>query len=172
MEEEISKTAHARPSWDEYFMALAHLAAVMGTCPKRKVGAVTVRDKRVLTTGFNGAPPGMPHCTEVGCLLFENEGSSCRRVLHAEQNAVLRDSGNLQGAILYTSFLPCVDCMKEIITAKIAEVVYEEEYPGTKPRYVHAKEFAQSSPIRLRKIQKVDMRQVLSQYYKGNETIS
>ncbi len=154
-----------RPSWDEYFMALAKLAAVMATCPKRRVGAVIVKNHRVLTTGFNGAAPGMPHCTEVGCLIFENEGSSCRRALHAEQNAVLQDSKNLEGGTLYTSFIPCVDCMKEIVTAKLAEVVYEEEYPGTKPRYTHAKEFAQGSNVRLRKIQPVDIMKVLSRYY-------
>ena len=154
-----------RPTWDEYFMMLTKLVAVMATCPKRRVGAVIVKNKRILTTGFNGAPPGMPHCTEVGCLSFEGEGSSCRRVLHAEQNAVLQDSRNLEGATLYTTFLPCVDCMKEIVTANIAEVVYEEEYPGTKPRYTYAKEFAQTTPVRLRKIPPVDIMRVLTRYY-------
>ena len=167
MEEQTPQQAthneHAkRPSWDEYFMALAHMAGVMATCPKRKVGAIIVRDKRVLTTGFNGAPPGMPHCTEVGCLIFEDEGSSCRRILHAEQNAVLRDSKGLEGATLYTSFIPCVDCMKEVVTAKISEIVYEEEYPGTKKRYTYAKEFAQGTNVKLRKIPKVDVMQILT----------
>ena len=154
-----------RPAWDEYFMMLAKLAATMGTCKKRKVGAVVVRNHRVLTTGFNGAPPGLPHCTAVGCLIFEEEGSSCRRALHAEQNAVLQNSGTLEGAILYTSFLPCVDCMKEILSAKIAEVVYEEEYPGTKARYTHAKEFSMAAPVKLRKIAPVDIVKVLGEYY-------
>jgi len=153
-----------RPTWDEYFMMLANVAATMATCPKRHVGAVIVRDKRVLATGFNGAPPGLPHCTEVGCLIFEDEGSSCRRILHAEQNAILRDSANLEGAILYTSFLPCVDCMKEVVTAKIAEVVYEEEYQGTKRRYTYAKEFAQGTTVKLRKIPKTDPLSILNKY--------
>jgi len=161
-----------RPSWDVYFMMLAKLAAVMATCPKRHVGAVIVKNKRILTTGFNGAPPGLPHCTEVGCLIFEEEGSSCRRVLHAEQNAVLQDSKSLEGATLYTSYLPCVDCMKEIVTAKIAEIVFEEEYPGTKARYTHAKEFAQGTNVRLRKIPSVDIMQAFSKYYKDHETVS
>lgn len=161
-----------RPVWDVYFMMLAKLAAVMATCPKKRVGAVIIKNKRVLATGFNGAPPGLPHCTEVGCLIFEEEGSSCRRVLHAEQNAVLQDSKNLEGATLYTSYLPCVDCMKEIVTTRIAEVVYEEEYPGTKARYAHAKEFAQGTNVRLRKIPSVDVVQALSRYYTEHETVS
>jgi len=154
-----------RPAWDEYFMMLSKLAAVMATCPKRRVGSIIVKDKRILTTGFNGAPPGLPHCTEVGCLLFENEGTSCRRVIHAEENAVLQDSKNIRGATLYTSYLPCVDCMKAIVSAGIAEVVYEEEYPGTKGRYIHAKEFAMGTSVKLRKIPKVDMMRILSRYY-------
>ena len=161
-----------RPAWDAYFMMLAKLAAIMATCPKKRVGAVIIKNKRVLATGFNGAPPGLPHCTEVGCLIFKEEGTSCRRVLHAEQNAVLQDSKNLEGAILYTSYLPCVDCMKEIVTARITEVVYEEEYPGAKSRYTHAKEFAQGTNVRLRKIPKVDIMQALSRYYKEHETVS
>jgi dCMP deaminase len=154
-----------RPSWDEYFMMLTKLVATMGTCKKRKVGAVVTRNRRILTTGFNGAPPGMQHCTEAGCLIFEEEGSSCRRVLHAEQNAILQNSANLEGATLYTSFIPCIDCMKEIVTAKVTEVVYEEEYPGTKPRYTHAKEFAMNTNVRLRKIAPVSIVEVLKQYY-------
>jgi dCMP deaminase len=163
--EEHPKQMFTRPTWDEYFMMLAKLAATMGTCKKRKVGAVIVRNHRVLTTGFNGAPPGLPHCTEVGCLIFEEEGSSCRRVLHAEQNAVLQNSAALEGATLYTSFLPCVDCMKEILSARIAEVVYEEDYPGTKARYTHAKEFSMGAPIKLRKIEPVNITKILSEYY-------
>ena len=155
---------YKRPSWDEYFMTLSKLAAIMATCPKRHVGSVIVKNKRVLATGYNGAPPGLPHCTEVGCLIFENEGSSCRRVLHSEQNAILQDSRNVEGATLYTSYLPCVDCMKEIVSVKITEVVYEEEYPGTKPRYTHAKEFAQGTNVRLRKIPPVNVTEILSQY--------
>lgn len=165
MAEEQNQEITPRPSWDEYFMMLAKLVATMATCKKRRVGAVVVRNRRILTTGYNGAPPGMPHCTEVGCLVFEEEGSSCRRAIHAEQNAVLQNSGGLEGATLYTSYLPCVDCMKDIVSARIAEVVYEEEYPGTKPRYTYAKEFAQNSPVRLRKITPVDIMKILPRYY-------
>lgn len=154
-----------RPTWDEYFMVLVKIAAVMATCPKRRVGTIIVKDKRILTTGFNGAPPGLPHCTEVGCLIFEDEGSSCRRVIHAEENAILQDSKNLKGATMYTAYIPCVDCMKAIVSAGIAEVVYEEEYPGTKGRYIYAKEFAMGTSVKLRKIQKVDTIKILSRYY-------
>ena len=110
-----------RPTWDEYFMMAAKLIAVMATCPKLKVGNVVVKNRRIVASGFNGAPPGQPHCTEIGCLIFEDEGTSCRRVVHSEHNAVLQDSGNIGGGTLYTPYLPCVDCMKAIISAKISE---------------------------------------------------
>ena len=156
-----------RPSWDEYFMMAAKLIAVMATCPKLKVGTVIVKNRRIVASGFNGAPPGMPHCTEVGCLIFEDEGTSCRRVVHSEHNAVLQDSCNLAGATLYTPYLSCIDCMKAIISAKILEVVYESEYHGHKNRYQMSREFALQAGIKLRKIPEVKMLDVLSRYYES-----
>lgn len=138
-------------------MMMAKLAAVMATCPKRHVGAVVVKDRRIVTTGFNGAPPGLPHCTEVGCLVFEDEGTSCRRVLHAEHNAILQDSGKMNGATIYTSYLPCLDCMKAIIGAKIVEIVYEKESGSAKKRYQESRSFAEQAGIHLRKIPAVDI---------------
>ena len=155
----------ARPSWGEYFMMVSKLAGVMATCPKRRVGTVIVKNKRIIATGFNGSPPGLPHCTEEGCLIFEDEGTSCRRVLHSEHNAVLQNSGNLEGATLYTSFLPCIDCMKVIISAKIKEVVYEEEYSKKKGRYEYATKFAQEAGVVLRQIPNVDIVAKLSQFF-------
>ena len=154
-----------RPSWDEYFMMASKLAGVMATCPKRRVGTVIVKNRRIIATGFNGSPPGLPHCTEVGCLIFEDEGTSCRRVLHSEHNAVLQNSGNLEGATLYTSFLSCIDCMKAIISAKIKEVVYEEEYSKKRGRYEYAKKFAQEAGVVLRQIPKVDIVAKLSRFF-------
>lgn len=158
-----------RPSWDEYFMMVSKLAGVMATCPKRRVGTAIVKNKRIVSTGFNGSPPGLSHCTEVGCLIFEDEGTSCRRVLHSEHNAVLQNSGNLEGATLYTSFLPCVDCMKAIISSKIKEVVYEEESSKKKARYEYSKQFAKEAGINLRQIPRVDMIQRLTPFFLPTE---
>ena len=81
----------ARPSWDEYFMRIAHEVATRSTCPRLAVGAVVVRDKRILTTGYNGSPSGMPHCEDIGCLIRVVDGrESCQRTLHAEQNAIIQ----------------------------------------------------------------------------------
>jgi len=157
-----------RPSWDEYFMMAAKLIATMGTCPKLRVGTVVVRDKRIVSSGFNGAPPGHPHCTDVGCLKFEDEGSSCRRVLHAEHNAILQDSRNVRGGTLYASYLPCIDCMKAIISAGIAEVVYEVD-ADHKSRYRASKDFAVQSSIKLRQIPEIKIMDILSKYYSGQE---
>lgn len=146
-------------------MMAAKLIAVMATCPKLKVGTVIVKNRRIVASGFNGAPPGQAHCTEVGCLIFEEEGTSCRRVVHSEHNAVLQDSGNIAGGTLYTAYLPCIDCMKAIISAKIAEVVYEGEYQGHKNRYQMSREFALEAGIKLRRIPEVKIIDVLSRYY-------
>ena len=170
---EVAPTSHIphptslnyRPSWDEYFMMAAKLIAVMATCPKLRVGTVVVKNKRIVASGFNGAPPGNPHCTEVGCLKFEEEGTSCRRVIHSEHNAILQDSANLVGGTLYTAFLPCIDCMKAIIAARITEVVYEKEYESYKNRYKASRDFAAQSGIKLRQISEVDIVDVLARYY-------
>jgi len=158
----------ARPSWDEYFMMAAKLIATMATCPKLRVGSVVVKNKRIIASGFNGSPSGLPHCTEVGCLKFEGEGTSCRRVIHSEHNAVLQNSREVEGCVLYTPYLPCIDCMKAIIGAKISEVVYEKEYEGHKARYATSREFAAQSSVRLRQIPPVNIVDTLQKYY-GND---
>ena len=151
-----------RPSWDEYFMVAAKLAATRATCLQRKVGSVVVKNRRIITTGFNGSPPGLPHCTDVGCLIFKDRGTSCQRVLHSEHNAVLQDSRSLVGATLYTSFLPCLNCMKIIIAAKITEVVYEKEN-AEKDEYENTKkEFAKQANLALRQIPEVNIVEILS----------
>ncbi|HNS50164.1 MAG TPA: cytidine/deoxycytidylate deaminase family protein [Anaerolineae bacterium] len=123
-------TDHAsRPSWDEYFMQITLQVARRSTCPRAAVGAVIVRDKRILTTGYNGSPRGQPHCTEVGCLMVNDH---CVRTLHAEQNAIIQ--GALHGvdvshSTLYVTHQPCLSCAKMIINAGIERVVYGGEYP-------------------------------------------
>ncbi|MBI2644055.1 MAG: dCMP deaminase family protein [Candidatus Wildermuthbacteria bacterium] len=166
MQETTNQQEHLeRPSWDEYFMMMSKLVAVMATCPKRRVGSVIVKNKRIIATGFNGAPPKLPHCTEVGCLVFKEEGTSCQRVLHSEHNAILQNSGAMEGATLYTSFLPCLHCMKAVISARIAEVVYEKDYPKKKGKYIESKEFARQAGITIRQIPEVNVLDILSRYY-------
>jgi dCMP deaminase len=118
----------ARPSWDEYFMELAQVVAKRSTCNRRSVGAVLVRDKRILTTGYNGSPPGLPHCTDEGCLMVEGH---CVRAIHAEQNAIVQAALHgidLRGATCYVTSSPCVHCAKMLIAAGITRIVYLDSY--------------------------------------------
>lgn len=118
-----------RPSWDEYFMQMAHLVATRSTCPRRHVGAVVVKDKHVLSGGYNGSLPGQPHCDDIGCMT--QGASGCLRTIHAEINAVAqaaRHGINLSGSTIYVTTSPCMSCFKSIIAAGIIEVVYDNEY--------------------------------------------
>lgn len=125
-----------RPSWDEYFMKMAFLVAERSTCLRRKVGAVIVKDKRILTTGYNGAPRGLKHCSEVGCLrerlnIPSGQRHELCRGAHAEQNAIIQAaiSGiSIEGGTLYTTNCPCVLCTKMLINAGIDRIVYAEDY--------------------------------------------
>ncbi|MFH1564100.1 MAG: cytidine/deoxycytidylate deaminase family protein [Nitrospirota bacterium] len=126
-----------RPSWDEYFMEIAYLVAMRSTCLRRQVGAVIVKDKHILTTGYNGAPIGLRHCEEVGCLRDEMKIPSGQRHelcrgLHAEQNAIIQSAlhgVSIKGGILYCTHQPCILCAKMLINAGIKRIVYEGEYP-------------------------------------------
>ena len=117
-----------RPSWDEYFMELAQVVAKRSTCNRRSVGAVLVREKRILTTGYNGSPPGLPHCTDAGCLMLDNH---CVRAIHAEQNAIIQAALHgidLRGATCYVTSGPCVHCSKMLIAAGIERIVFLDAY--------------------------------------------
>jgi len=126
-----------RPAIDEYFMLMAHLASTRSTCIRRAVGAVIVKEKRVLTTGYNGAPRGMAHCEEVGCLREKLNVPSgqrhelCRGV-HAEQNAIVQAAyfgASIKDATMYVTNSPCSVCAKIIVNAGIVRVFYEDGYP-------------------------------------------
>jgi dCMP deaminase len=131
--EEHTALERTRPSWDEYFMRIAHEVATRSTCPRLTVGAVIVREKRILTTGYNGSPSGMPHCEDVGCLIRIVDGrESCQRTLHAEQNAIIQAAYHgvsVTGASLYCTHQPCLLCVKMIMNSGIAEVRYAGGYP-------------------------------------------
>ena len=123
-----------RPSWDEYFMSIALQVAKRGTCDRAHVGAVIVKDRRILTTGYNGSPAGLPHCDDVGHLMVEGH---CVRTLHAEQNAIIQAAYlgvSVQGATIYVTHQPCLTCAKMIINAGIRRVVYAGTYPDNLAR--------------------------------------
>ncbi len=126
-----------RPTWDEYFLDMARVIARRATCLRRQIGALLVRDKRILATGYNGPPSGLPHCDEVGCLrqqlgIPSGERQELCRALHAEQNAIIQAAlhgVNTRGAVLYCTNQPCVTCAKMLINAGVLRVVYEGDYP-------------------------------------------
>ncbi|MBO4235988.1 MAG: dCMP deaminase family protein [Firmicutes bacterium] len=130
---------HARrPSWDEYFMEMAELTATRSTCLRRHVGAVIVKNKHIIATGYNGAPKGISHCAELGGCLREKLGvpsgerHELCRALHAEQNAIIQAATlgeSVEGASIYITHQPCVICSKMIINAGIDKIVVKEGYP-------------------------------------------
>lgn len=130
------KIVSARPSWGEYFMDITHLVAKRSTCLRRQVGAVLVKDKKILATGYNGAPSRLDHCLEIGCLrqkqgIPSGERHELCRGLHAEQNAIIQAAYHgveIRGATLYSTNHPCIICSKMIINAGIEEVIYQEGY--------------------------------------------
>ena len=125
-----------RPTADEYFMKMAHLVKERSTCFRREVGAVIVKNKHVLSTGYNGNPKGMKHCDEIGCLRDELKVPSGERHelctgLHAEQNAIIQAAVfgvSIKGATLYCTNTPCSVCAKMVINAGIEKLVYENGY--------------------------------------------
>ncbi|HEB12309.1 MAG TPA: cytidine deaminase [Actinobacteria bacterium] len=127
----------ARPSWDEYFLDIVVQVARRSTCLRRQTGAVIVKDKRTLATGYNGAPMGLAHCCDVGCLRDERKIESgarhelCRG-LHAEQNAVIQAAFHgvsIKGAVIYCTHQPCTLCAKMIINSGIREIIFISSYP-------------------------------------------
>jgi dCMP deaminase len=124
-----------RPGMDEYFMEIATVVAKRSTCLRNQVGALFVRNKRILTTGYNGAPSGLDHCDLVGCAR-DGVASGTRhelcRAVHAEQNAIIQAALHgisIEGATLYCTHQPCVLCAKMMINAKVSRVVYSQSYP-------------------------------------------
>lgn len=126
-----------RPSVDQYFMDMTHLVKARGTCPRRQVGAVIVKDKRVLTTGYNGAPRNFPHPLDVGCLRDElnvprGMAADICPCLHAEQNAIIQAATtgvSIEGADLFCTTQPCTQCSRMLANCGIKKVVFQEAYP-------------------------------------------
>lgn len=127
----------ARPSWDEYFMSIAEQVAGRSTCLRRQTGAVLVKGRRILATGYNGTPAGLAHCEEVGCLREQRKIASgshhelCRGI-HAEQNAVIQAAKHgiiIDGATIYSTHQPCSLCAKILINAGVVDIAFRDPYP-------------------------------------------
>lgn len=151
------KQKNARPSWDEYFLSIAELVSSRSTCLRRRVGAVIVKDKRILSTGYNGAPSMIEHCATAGCIreklnIPSGERHELCRGLHGEQNAFLQAAlhgTSLKDSILYSTTQPCIICAKMIINAGIKEVVIRGDYPDAM-----AKDFLKKADVKVRAIKK------------------
>jgi dCMP deaminase len=126
-----------RLSWDQYFMTITRQVAERSTCTRAKVGAVIVRDKNILATGYNGAPAGMPHCTDIGCLIYESKTpngdieQNCFRTIHAEMNAIAQAAKNgasIKEGAIYITHTPCIHCLKVLVNTGIKEIYYERAY--------------------------------------------
>lgn len=135
-----------RLSWDDYFLEIATVVAERATCDRAHVGCVLVRDKRILSTGYNGSPSGQPHCDDEGHLLVAGH---CVRTVHAEVNAVIqaaRHGVGTEGATAYVTHSPCYECAKVLVTAGVARIVYGEER-GELAQVVRVKEMAGLSGV-------------------------
>lgn len=147
--------SHKRPSWDEYFLDVAKLVSKRSTCLRRSVGAVLVKEKRILATGYNGAPAGLKHCVDVGCIrqklrIPSGERHELCRALHAEQNALIQASLygiSVKGSILYSTCQPCLICVKMLINAGIKEIVIANGYPDKM-----ALDFLKQAGIKIKKL--------------------
>lgn len=126
-----------RIDWDTYFMRIAQLVAERSTCLRAKVGAVIVRDRSIISTGYNGAPSGMPHCLEVGCLIYRSttpDGTveeNCFRTIHAEINAIAqaaKHGNSIDGASIYVTATPCIHCLKVLINVGMKTIYYAKPY--------------------------------------------
>lgn len=137
-----------RISWDEYFMAQSHLLSLRSTCSRLSVGATIVKDKRIVSGGYNGSIKGDEHCIDVGCKVVEGH---CVRTIHAEINAILQCSKfgvGTEGATIYVTHFPCLNCTKSIIQAGIKEICYANDYRNNE----YARELLEKSGIVVRKV--------------------
>lgn len=133
----MTSSARQRPDWDHYFLEIAHVVAKRSTCVRRQIGAVIVRDRRMLTTGYNGAPSGLRHCLETGCLrdqlgIASGTRTEMCRALHSEMNAIIQAAQHgvsTKGGTLYCTHQPCSVCARMLINAGITRVVFTGDYP-------------------------------------------
>ncbi|SES82964.1 dCMP deaminase [Natronincola peptidivorans] len=128
-----------RPSWDEYYMEMAEVAKKRSTCLRRQVGAVIVKNQRILASGYNGAPSSILHCEEAGCLreklqVPSGERHELCRGLHAEQNTIIQAALHgvgIKDSTIYVTHMPCIICTKMMINAGIKQLIYKGDYPDS-----------------------------------------
>jgi dCMP deaminase len=119
---------HTRADWDQYFMSIAQVVATRSTCPRKFVGAVIVKNRTILSTGYNGSIRGMPHCSDVGHMMEDNH---CVATIHAESNAIIQAARNgvvIEGSTVYVTASPCWNCFKQIANAGVLRICYGEFY--------------------------------------------
>ena len=136
-----------RPSWDEYFLKVAMLVSERATCPRMHCGCVLVKDRQILSTGYNGSIPGDVHCEDDGCYIVDNH---CIRTIHAEMNAILQCSQHgirTEGATAYVTNMPCTNCAKSLVTAGIKEIVVFSDYHSTQ-----AEEFLAIAGVNIKRL--------------------
>jgi dCMP deaminase len=124
----MAEETRPRASWDEYFMSIAQVVATRSTCPRKYVGSVLVRNKTILSTGYNGSIRGMPHCSDVGHMMEDNH---CVATIHAEANAIIQAARNgvmIDGAACYVTASPCWNCFKQLANAGVVRICFGEFY--------------------------------------------
>lgn len=126
---------NSRPSWEQYFMNIAIEVSKRSTCDRKAVGAVAIKDKRIVCTGYNGSPPGVPHCNDVGHDLISVDGrQSCSRAVHSEVNLVYQAAkfgSSLDGTTVYVTMFPCYNCFLAMACSGIKGIIYLEEYENS-----------------------------------------
>ena len=145
----------SRINLDTYFMEFARIAAKRSTCLRRQEGAIAVQDTRIIATGFNGAPSGLPHCSDsgIGCIrtgVLSGENLGICRAVHAEENVIIQCAmygPSIIGAKIYTTLQPCLGCAKSLVNSKVSEIIYEKEYPDKR-----GLEFLKESGITVRRL--------------------
>lgn len=158
---------YKRPDIDNYFMNIAILISSRATCLRRKVGAVIVKGKQIVSAGYNGAPQGLPHCLDIGCAregIPSGERTELCRGAHAEQNAInfaARHGITIEGADIYSTHLPCSWCAKSIVNSGIKRVVYLVDYPDPQSRGI----MKNIELERLEGFKIIDANEILSTYY-------
>ena len=124
----MAESEHTRASWDDYFMSIAQVVATRSTCPRKYVGSLLVRNRTILSTGYNGSIRGMPHCSDVGHMMEDNH---CVATIHAEANAIIQAARNgvmIEGATNYVTASPCWHCFKQLANAGVQRICYGEFY--------------------------------------------
>lgn len=154
-----SNSKNIRPSWDEFWFTLALFYSTRGTCDRLRTACLLVnKNNKLISAGYNGSLPGHPHCDEVGHLLI---GGHCLRTLHAEVNAILHNAGDLDGASAYMLGIPCIDCVKKLLSKNVKRILFTEYFDNKERGGDLIFELAKTSKAELKHV-KIDFSKVLN----------